>query len=369
MIQHRCLIAPLAPDGSPGDVAAPRSRRREVRRWSRGAGPFVVLAIAFGLAVAVVAAEPAGAATACRTVGGASAPADGDHHATVIVDTGSGPVWSACISFSGTISGTDALGLAESTIRDLKPVYNSYTGVGRAVCKLRGVGNDGDGCLGATAEYWSYHRNGGYSPGGAGVTKVSDGDVEGWRWGTGVAPRAATVGTEAATATVPPTRPPVTARPPVTTRPPVGTVPRPGAPPTGSSGNGSSGAGAGAPPPASPGAPAPTTPDGATVAPSPGATVDPSPTTGPPGAPSSTGERTRRGRLERRAAEGPAGARAPQTESNETMASSGDADGTSSSGSLMVFAVLLAAAGGAGIYLRHRRTVSEPYRHLPPPPA
>ena len=36
----------------------------------------------------------------------------GISRATVVVDTGSGPVWSACISFDGTISGTKALELA-----------------------------------------------------------------------------------------------------------------------------------------------------------------------------------------------------------------------------------------------------------------
>ena len=42
----------------------------------------------------------------CRAVGTTDAPSGGGpNRATVVVDTGSGPVWSACISFSGTISG------------------------------------------------------------------------------------------------------------------------------------------------------------------------------------------------------------------------------------------------------------------------
>ncbi len=133
----------------------------------------------------------------------------------MVVDTGSGAVWSACISFSGSISGVDALELAKAQIPGLSPVYDIYTGQGRAVCRLRGVGNDPPDCLGKTVEYWGYFRNGRYSSAGAGAVTVRDGDVEGWRWGTsGATPRRATDGYQAAAYVAPPPTAAPTTRPP-----------------------------------------------------------------------------------------------------------------------------------------------------------
>jgi hypothetical protein len=163
-----------------------------------------------------VAAEATGG---CRPIGGSATASGGPNRATVIVDPGSGPVWSACISFRGTISGLDALELAVATIPGLDPVYEPYPGQGRAVCRLLGVGNDPPNCLSRTVAYWSYFRNGAYSRGGGGGSQVGDGDVEGWSFSAGTAPRAATHGTEAVPAdAVPITAPPTTA--PSTTAPP-----------------------------------------------------------------------------------------------------------------------------------------------------
>jgi MYXO-CTERM domain-containing protein len=182
-----------------------------------------LLALAAPGAVAPVAAEATGG---CRPVGGGTVSTAGPHRATVVVDTGSGTVWSACVTFSGTISGIEALELAAATIPGLAPVYEPYPGEGRAVCRLLGVGNDPPGCLGKTAEYWAYFRNGEYARGGGSRSVVRDGDVEGWSFSRGTAPRSATAGSEAVAAsavptTAPPSTAPAPATPPSTTPAPV----------------------------------------------------------------------------------------------------------------------------------------------------
>ncbi len=115
----------------------------------------------------------------------------GGSRAVVIVDTGSG-TYTRVISFDGTISGYDALVLAGAN-----PTTYGFAGQGVAVCQLFGVGHAADdSCLGTPDDpsYWAYYRSpsgsGGwqYSRGGAGATSVSDGDVEGWRFGAGGAP-------------------------------------------------------------------------------------------------------------------------------------------------------------------------------------
>ena len=110
----------------------------------------------------------------------------------VVIDTG-GSVRQAVIHFDGTINGIDALRLAGAN-----PVTYGFAGQGAAVCALDGVGNPADeSCLiGPHSEYWAYFlAHGGstgwaYSRGCACTTTVRDGDVEGWRYGTGAAPRA-----------------------------------------------------------------------------------------------------------------------------------------------------------------------------------
>jgi len=139
-------------------------------------GRAAVLAVVAVLALAGLTAAPAHA---------------GGSQAVVIVDTGSG-TYTRVISFDGTISGYDALVLAGAA-----PTTYGFAGQGVAVCQLFGVGNPADdSCLGTAADpsYWAYYRSpagsGGwqYSRGGAGATSVSDGDVEGWRFGAGGAP-------------------------------------------------------------------------------------------------------------------------------------------------------------------------------------
>lgn len=120
------------------------------------------------------------------------AAASGPNRAVVVADSGTGVVVRG-IEFEGeSISGVEALQLA-----GLAPVLQGFDGQGGAVCALQGVGCPSDGsCLTCDARgyYWAYHRapagSGGftYSRAGAGATRVHDGDVEGWKWGTGSPP-------------------------------------------------------------------------------------------------------------------------------------------------------------------------------------
>jgi uncharacterized membrane protein YgcG len=186
-------------------------------------------------ATSLVGARPSAAAPdrmlaatgGCRAVGSSDAPSGGGpDRATVVVDTGSGAVWSACISFSGSISGVEALDRATSVITDLDPVYDQYSGLGKAVCKLRGVGTSPPDCLGKSVNSWWLSLNGQVTGRGASSITIKDGDVEGWRYGTGGTPRAASEGTEAAAAPppTPTTKPPVTP----TTQPPPTPTTKPG---------------------------------------------------------------------------------------------------------------------------------------------
>jgi LPXTG-motif cell wall-anchored protein len=94
------------------------------------------------------------------------------------------------ISFNGTITGLQALEMVAT------PETVGY-GQGTAVCKIGGIGNPAipGECLGeTTGKYWSYWRSPPgtnawtYSGSGAGTSSVSDGSVEGWRYGTGQPP-------------------------------------------------------------------------------------------------------------------------------------------------------------------------------------
>jgi hypothetical protein len=140
--------------------------------------------------------------------------AAGDSRAVVVIDTGQSVRW-VDISFSGEISGIEALELAGAN-----PVTSAYAGQGIAVCGLDGVGHDSSDCLGTPSDpqYWAYYRASSestgwsYSRGGASGVIVRDGDVEGWRYGTGAAPRVAVC---SVTDCAPPAPEPVPEPPPV----------------------------------------------------------------------------------------------------------------------------------------------------------
>ena len=119
------------------------------------------------LTVAVAAAGVGAAVGAAPAVAASS-------QAVVIVDTGDATI-TRVITFSGTISGYEALVLAGAD-----PVTYGYAGQGAAICRLFGVGNDpgGNSCLGTPDDtrYWAYHRTPAgsegwqYSRAGAGAT-------------------------------------------------------------------------------------------------------------------------------------------------------------------------------------------------------
>lgn len=146
------------------------------------------------------------------------------NHAAVILDTGAG-VQQRCVSFSSSsISGLEALRLAGAA-----PQTQDFGG-DAFVLGLLGIscGATSDDC---TERYWAYHRAEAgverftYSPLGASDTTVTDGDVEGWKFGLGGAPAYADVADVCGEAAPPPRDEGRTAPPVVTTPPPL--PPRP----------------------------------------------------------------------------------------------------------------------------------------------
>ncbi len=330
-----------------------------VPRRSAGGGrrrPILAAAMLLALTVtSLIGAAPAVATPArvaatggCRAVGSGDAPSGGGpNRATVVVDTGSGPIWSACVSFSGTISGIEALERAEAVITDLDPVYDQYSGLGRAVCKLRGIGSDPPDCLGKSVNSWWVSLNGRITGVGASSLQIHDGDVEGWRYASGGAPpRTATEGTEAAAA--PPA--PTTTRPPTpTTQPPNGTT-------TPSGGGSLTGS---------------TKPDGTPVAPS---TTRPGQTTSTTRAGQTTttvkGQTTTTAEGDRTEGEASDTERTGGSDGGDESAAAGapsgggsptsSGDGGGSAPAAIGFVAVIAVLGGGALLVRRRRTVVVP---------
>ena len=168
-----------------------------------------------------------------------AADAGGQNRAVVVVDTGSS-VRAACVLFSeSSITGAEALRRS-----GMSPVFQGFSGLGSGVCSLNGVGCPSDGsCLTCQApSYWQYWRSSGggfsYSSAGASSTSVTDGSIEGWRWGAQQSPPPVrSVDAVCGPATPPSTSPPGTAPP---------AAPAPGAPAAGGSGGvGAGGSGTG----------------------------------------------------------------------------------------------------------------------------
>jgi len=119
------------------------------------------------------------------------AAAAGQSRAGVVIDNGSS-VLRSCIRFSGTLTGVEALERAAA------PTLASFGNLGVAVCAIDGHGCPADGsCLTCQQpNAWVYWRAPagtrafGFSSVGASNTTVRDGDVEGWRWGSGTPPYA-----------------------------------------------------------------------------------------------------------------------------------------------------------------------------------
>ena len=265
---------------------------------------------------------------ACAGLGAALASpagASGAHRALVIVDTGV-TTYQRVITFDGSVTGIQALQLAGAD-----PVVYSYAGQGGAVCRLYGVGRDASpSCLGGadgSPAYWAYFRASAgtssftYSRAGAGSTQVSDGDVEGWRFGTGQAPAWAPVPPVTTTTTV--------ASPPATA--PAATGGAGGAAPVGSG-----------PAPTGPDATRPPTAQELLMIAAARAAASTTTTTRPDGSDAPTEvQAAREHRTDSRTATG-------------ALAGSGG-DGGGSAGSLVLFAGVLAVLAAAALGLRRSR--------------
>jgi hypothetical protein len=152
-----------------------------------------------------------------------SSGAAGPNRAAVIVETGA-DTHRVLIEFDAeSISGLEALELAGA-----QPSIASWTGMGGAVCALYGVGHPANQqeCLGTPGDqrFWAYwHVPAGgsgftdetFSRAGGSSVRVRDGDVEGWRYGTGEPPEFVAF----ASLVPPPPPPPPTDEPSPSTRP------------------------------------------------------------------------------------------------------------------------------------------------------
>lgn len=177
--------------------------------------PVVVGVVLLLVLLAVAAVEGAGFADT-------GLPRATENRAVVVIDDGV-TRREACILFTGTIDGIEALERAGADT-----VLAGFGGMGAAVCSIDGVGCSASACLTCQApDHWTYLRAAAGSsmltaaPLGASSSKLGDGDVEAWVWGTTVAPRPAPSVDDVCPARTPTT----TARIPPTTKPPTPTAP------------------------------------------------------------------------------------------------------------------------------------------------
>lgn len=115
-----------------------------------------------------------------------AATASAAPHAALVVDTGTRTTTYCVALDDGSVSGTHLIELASAQYG----LDYRFGFAGRAICRLDGVGVDGDDCFGAYPDYWGYlHGDGAggwaWATGSAADHAVDDGDVEGWSWGTG----------------------------------------------------------------------------------------------------------------------------------------------------------------------------------------
>ncbi len=110
------------------------------------------------------------------------------HRAALVVQTATGTVITKCIPFAEeSISGYELL------VRSGLPLIVDAGGVGTAVCSINDTGCPSSNCFcacsGSECVYWSYWHHVSdvwvYSTGGASVSMIADGAVEGWVWGPG----------------------------------------------------------------------------------------------------------------------------------------------------------------------------------------
>jgi hypothetical protein len=114
--------------------------------------------------------------------------AQANNRVALVVQFGDGSTVTRCVEFGeAEISGHDALA------RSGLAIEADYTNLGAAICKIEGTGCPASECLTCAApSYWSYWhlKDSGwiYAPQGSSNYALHDGDVEGWRWGTGDPP-------------------------------------------------------------------------------------------------------------------------------------------------------------------------------------
>jgi hypothetical protein len=119
-----------------------------------------------------------GAARACAAATGP--------HAALVIETGSHDL-RLCVALDAqSVTGTHLIELAG----EQQHLSYGFGSGGQAVCRLAGVGPQGDDCFADYPDFWGYWRgdgNGGWSwsSTGAASTAVGDGDLNGWVWGSG----------------------------------------------------------------------------------------------------------------------------------------------------------------------------------------
>jgi hypothetical protein len=119
-----------------------------------------------------------GAATACAAATGP--------HAALVIDAGAG-AQSFCVALdAASVSGIHLIELAGAQDH----LAYGFGAGGQAVCRLAGVGPQGDDCFADYPDYWGYWHGDGrggwtWSSSGAASTRVGDGALDAWVWGSG----------------------------------------------------------------------------------------------------------------------------------------------------------------------------------------
>jgi hypothetical protein len=107
-------------------------------------------------------------------------------HAALVIDTGAG-AHPFCVALdAASVSGIHLIELAGAQDH---LAYGFGSG-GQAVCRLAGVGPQGDDCFADYPDYWGYWHGDGrggwtWSSSGAASTQVGDGALDAWVWGSG----------------------------------------------------------------------------------------------------------------------------------------------------------------------------------------
>jgi hypothetical protein len=119
-----------------------------------------------------------GAAPACAAATGP--------HAALVIETGTQDLRYCVALDAPTVSGIHLIELAGSQ-QHLQYAFGSG---GQAVCRLDGVGPQGDDCFADYPDFWGYwhgdgHGGWNWSSTGAASAQVGDGDLDGWVWGKG----------------------------------------------------------------------------------------------------------------------------------------------------------------------------------------